>query len=79
LTPTQIHDQGFLRHKAERIIGKTYKYKKVEPKTNSVQPQISKNAIGPNGYPSAGCSSAEPESVSPCSCKYKLKNEIAFN
>src|SRR5690554_390761 len=35
LTPIQVHEQGFLRHKTERIIGKTYKYKKVEPKTNS--------------------------------------------
>jgi len=79
LTPIQVHEQGFLRHKTERIIGKTYKYKKVEPKTNSVQPQIIKNAIGPNGYPSAGCSSAEPASVSPWSCKYKLKYGSTFN
>jgi len=79
LTPTQVHEKGFLRHKTERIIGKTYKYKKVEPKTNSVQPQISSNAIGPNGYPSAGCSSAEPASVSPWSCKYNPKYESTFN
>jgi transposase InsO family protein len=43
-TPNQIHDLGFLRHKAERIIGKTYRYKKRAIKNDGSLK--SDNAIG---------------------------------
>lgn len=75
MTPNEIHDKGFLRNETERIIGKTYKYKKVELKHYSTQPLESKNAIGPKGYPLLGCSSAEPNSVLPWHCKNKLVEE----
>jgi transposase InsO family protein len=43
-TPNQVHDLGFLRHKTERVIGKTYRYKKrVVKNDDSIN---SNNAIG---------------------------------
>lgn len=44
LTPEKIHDLGFLRHKAVRVIGKTYTYRK--RKARSGQPLESNNANG---------------------------------
>ncbi len=58
LTPNQIHNKVFKRHDTERIIGKQYGKKKTE--LEKVQPNI---AIG-SEISLAGCSSAEPTSVS---------------
>ncbi len=56
-TPNQIHEQGFLRHKAERVMGKTYNKKMAG--TNLARPS---HANGPQ-ISLAGCSSAQPTSV----------------
>jgi len=66
-TPVQVHDKGFLRHDAERVIGKKYHWKK---KTEPVmaRPAYS-NAIGPNDYSLVSCSSAELTSASSWYCK----------
>ena len=66
-TPIDIHDKGFKRHDAERVIGKKYHWKKkAEPITARL---TNSNAIGPNGYSSTSCSSAELVSASPWFCK----------
>ncbi len=66
-TPIEIHDKGFKRHDAERVIGKKYHWKKkAEPITARL---ANSHAIGPNGYSSASCSSAELASASPWYCK----------
>jgi len=74
LTPCQIHDMGLLRHKAERVIGKTYSYsRKAAPKKR--QPENTDNyAIGPYDYSLASCSPAELASAPSWHCKIK-KNE----
>ncbi|PZX51369.1 transposase InsO family protein [Algoriphagus chordae] len=67
ITPTQVHDKGFLRHEAERVIGKRYQWKKkAEPVTDRL---TNSNAIGPNDYSLASCSSAELASASSWYCK----------
>lgn len=67
ITPSQVHDKGFIRHDAERVIGKKYHWnKKAEPSKDRL---ANSNAIGPNGYSSASCSSAELASASPWYCK----------
>lgn len=67
ITPSQVHDKGFKRHDAERVIGKKYHWnKKAEPMKARLS---NSNAIGPNGYSSASCSSAELASASPWYCK----------
>jgi len=73
LTPCQVHDMGFLRHKAERVIGKTYNYsKKAVPKKR--QPENSNNyAIGPYDYSLASCSPAELASALSWHCKFENK------
>jgi putative transposase len=63
LTPEQVHEKGFLRHDTERIIGNKYQWKK-QAGPIGVRPPAS-NAIGPNGYSLASCSSAELASASP--------------
>lgn len=66
-TPIEIHDKGFKRHDAERVIGKKYHWKKkAEPITARL---ANSHAIGPNGYSSTSCSSAELASASPWYCK----------
>lgn len=71
LTPEQIHDKGFLRDKAERVIGKTYSWnKKAGPKMN--QPANSEYAIGPNNYSLSSCSSAELDSASLWYCNINI-------
>lgn len=71
MAPTQIHDEGFLRDTAERVIGKTYVYKK---KTGQKIDQSIKydNAIGPNNYSLASCSSAELASASLWYCNLEI-------
>jgi transposase InsO family protein len=67
ITPTQVHDKGFLRHDTERVIGKKYNWKKkAEP--DKARP-VNSNAIGPNDYSLASCSSAELASASSWYCK----------
>ncbi len=67
ITPVQVHDKGFLRHDAERVIGKKYNWqKKAGP--DKARPANS-NAIGPNDYSLASCSSAELDSASSWYCK----------
>lgn len=74
LTPCQVHDMGFLRHKAERVIGKTYSYSK-KAASKKRQPENSdKYAIGPYDYSLASCSPAELASASSWHCKIE-KNE----
>jgi putative transposase len=75
MTPGQIHDKGFLRHKAERVIGKTYSWiKKNDPeKGHSNQ---SNYAIGPNDYSLASCSSAELASALSWHCKFELNQTV---
>ena len=69
-TPEQIHNLGFLRHNGERVIGKTYSYrKKADPKKD--QPLASNYAIAPNDYSLSSCSAAELDSASSWYCKYK--------
>lgn len=66
-TPTEVHDKGFKRHDTERVIGKKYHWKKkAEPITARL---VNSHAIGPNGYSSTSCSSAELASASPWYCK----------
>jgi putative transposase len=74
LTPCQVHDLGFLRYKAERVIGKTYSYSRMAaPKKR--QPENTDNyAIGPYDYSLASCSPAELASASSWHCKIE-KNE----
>jgi putative transposase len=67
LTPSQVHDKGFKRHDTERVIGKKYHWKK---KAGPVTARpANSHAIGPDGYSSASCSSAELASASPWYCK----------
>lgn len=67
LTPNQVHDEGFPRHDTERVIGKKYNWKK---KTEPVKARSeNSNAIGPNDYSLASCSSAELASASSWYCK----------
>lgn len=72
LTPNQIHHLGFKRHNDERVIGKTYSYKRKADK--ECQPNLSNYAIVPNDYSLASCSSAELASASSWYCKYELNN-----
>ena len=67
LTPNQVHDEGFKRHDTERVIGKKYNWKK---KTEPIKARSeNSNAIGPNDYSLASCSSAELASASSWYCK----------
>ena len=67
LTPNQVHDEGFTRHDTERVIGKKYNWKK---KTEPVKARSeNSNAIGPNDYSLASCSSAELASALSWYCK----------
>tara|TARA_R110000744_G_C19312232_1_gene556826 strand:- start:61 stop:1053 length:993 start_codon:yes stop_codon:yes gene_type:complete len=67
LTPNQVHDKGFTRHDTERVIGKKYNWKK---KTEPVKARSeNSNAIGPNDYSLASCSSAELASALSWYCK----------
>jgi transposase InsO family protein len=67
ITPNQVHDKGFSRNDTERVIGKKYNWKKkAEPE--KARP-INSNAIGPNDYSLASCSSAELASASSWYCK----------
>lgn len=61
MTPGQIHDRGFKRHKAVRVIGKTYKYKKRDHKTG---PSNKPLRFTGNDYSSGSCSPAELPSAS---------------
>ncbi len=69
-TPEQIHNLGFLRHNGERVIGKTYSYRK-KANLKKDQPLASNYAIAPNDYSLSSCSSAELDSPSSWYCKYK--------
>jgi len=67
IAPVLVHDKGFKRHGTERVIGKKYRWnKKAEPLLD--RPAVT-NAIGPNDYSSASCSSAELASASSWYCK----------
>ncbi|WP_373522744.1 IS3 family transposase [Aquiflexum sp.] len=67
LTPTQVHNKGFIRHDTERVIGKKYNWKK---KAEPVKARpVNSNAIGPNDYSLTSCSSAELVSASSWYCK----------
>lgn len=73
LTPNQVHDEGFPRHDTERVIGKKYTWKKkTEP--NKVRSKNS-NAIGPNDYSLASCSSAELTSASSWYCNLEESSQ----
>lgn len=72
LTPNQIHHLGFKRHNDERVIGKTYSYKRKADK--KCQPNISNYVIVPNDYSLVSCSSAALTSASSWYCKYELNN-----
>jgi len=50
-TPNQIHDLGFLRHKAVRVIGQSYSHKKRT--ASSDRPLESNNAYGQSTIPQA--------------------------
>jgi transposase InsO family protein len=56
-TPEQIHSLGFKRHKAVRVIGKTYSYRKRA--TSKGRPSESHYAIQANDYSLDSCSPAE--------------------
>jgi len=73
-TPNEIHGRVFLRHKDERVIGKTYCYKKKADQNS--QPDQSNYAIVPNDYSSVSCSPAELTSPSPWRCKYESGQPI---
>ncbi|WP_051720165.1 hypothetical protein [Anditalea andensis] len=67
IVPVLVHDKGFKSHGTERVIGKKYEWnKKAEPLLD--RPAVT-NAIGPNDYSSASCSSAELDSASSWYCK----------
>lgn len=67
-TPCQIHDLGFLRHEAVRVIGKTYRYKKRAAITSDSS--LSANAYGQMTIPQAV---APQQSCPPLDhCKTKL-------
>lgn len=75
LTPDQIHDMGFKRHKSERVIGKTYRYEKKATLKKEQLSNSNSNTIGPNGYSLASCSPAELTSALPWHCKIKTIEE----
>lgn len=69
-TPCEIHDLGFIRHKSERVIGKTYQYRKRAIKNDDSLK--SENAIGQTIIPQVV---APQQSCPPLDrCKTKLKN-----
>lgn len=70
MTPEEIHDKGFIRHRPERVIGKEYKYRKAAQKCE--QPSKSNNAIGSNDYSLSSCSSAELDSALSWRCKVNI-------
>ncbi len=70
LTPEQIHDKGFLRHKGECVIGKTYAYRKRASSESRNQLSASNYAIAPSDYSLSSCSAAELDSASSWYCKY---------
>lgn len=79
MAPNQIHDMGFSRHKAERVIGKTYLYNK-KAASKKKQPFHSENhAIGPCDYSLASCSPAELASASSWHCKIENKGNKIIN
>lgn len=71
MTPEEVHDKGFLRHKPERVIGKEYKYRKKAAQKNE-QPSKSNNAIGSNDYSLSSCSSAELDSALSWRCNVNI-------
>jgi len=75
LTPYQIHNMGFKRHKSERVIGKTYRYKKKAALKKKQLNYSNSNAIGPNDYSLVSCSPAELTAASPWQCKIKTIEE----
>lgn len=75
LTPCQIHDMGFKRHKAERVIGKTYSYKKKADPEKRQPDKVEKYAIEPNDYSLVSCSQAELTSASSWHCKYETNED----
>ncbi len=73
-TPVQVHDEGFLRHDTERVIGKKYHYKK--KKTEPIKTRSDNSyAIGPNEYSLASCSTAELASASSWYCKIEIHDQ----
>jgi len=72
-TPEQIHSLEFLRHKAVRVIGKTYSYRKRA--TNEGRPNDSYYAIRASDYSLGSCSPAELHSALSLQYKYGI-NEI---
>jgi len=75
LAPCQIHDMGFKRHKAERVIGKTYSYKKKADPEKRQPDKVEKYAIEPNDYSLVSCSPAELTSASSWHCKYETNED----
>lgn len=79
MAPFQVHDKGFIRHQTERVIGKTYSYRK-KAASKKKQPNHSEhNAIGPYDYSSTSCSPAELASASSWHCKIENKSEKIIN
>jgi len=71
--PSKIHDMGFSRHEAERVIGKMYEYRKRRP-TELRTPDSSITLTG-NDYSLHSCSPAELRSASSLQNKdLKLEN-----
>lgn len=73
-TPNQIHDLGFLRHKAERVIGKTYRYRKRAIKNDDSSK--SDNAIGQTIIPQAVAPQQSCHPLDRCRTKLKNLNEL---
>ena len=79
IAPSQVHDMGFKRHNAERVMGKTYRYRKKAASIKK-QPNYSESyAIGPYDYSLASCSPAELASASSWHCKFDNKIEKVIN
>lgn len=73
MAPCQIHDWGFSRHKAERVIGNTYSYNKKAVSNKKQLSEGDNHAIGPYDYSLASCSPAELASASSWQCKIDYK------
>lgn len=73
-TPKRIHDLGFLRHKAERVIGQTYCYKKRAATDDD--PSKSNNAIGQTIIPQTVAPQQCCPPLSRCNSKLETTNNV---
>ena len=74
-TPNGIHDLGFLRHQAERVIGKTYRYKKRAVKNDD--PSKSDYAIGQTIIPQTVAPQQSCPPLSRCTTKLESTKEVS--